>query len=69
MVEQIALGNHFDVVAISGIFYHITEHYRLVTLAAQLRPNLMIIDSEFLSQSGPIIRFSREQTSKDMNST
>lgn len=58
----------FDVVAIYGIYYHITEHYRLMLLAQALRPKLIIVDSEFIvSSDGPIVRFMREETSNDLN--
>ena len=63
-----AAGETFDVVAVYGIFYHITEHYRLMLLAQALKPKLIIVDSEFIvSSDGPIVRFMREETSNDLN--
>ncbi|MEM6277354.1 MAG: class I SAM-dependent methyltransferase [Pseudomonadota bacterium] len=63
-----AAGETFDVVAIYGIYYHITEHYRLMLLAQSLQPKLIIVDSEFIvSSDGPIVRFMREDTSNDLN--
>ncbi|MEL6550499.1 MAG: class I SAM-dependent methyltransferase [Pseudomonadota bacterium] len=68
MEELVAAGETFDVVAVYGIFYHITEHYRLVLLAQALKPKLIIIDSEFIVASdGPIVRFMREETSNALN--
>ncbi|MEO1796291.1 MAG: class I SAM-dependent methyltransferase [Pseudomonadota bacterium] len=68
MEALIAAGETFDVVAIYGIFYHITEHYRLILLAQALKPRLIIIDSEFIVASeGPIVRYMRENTTNDLN--
>jgi len=66
--DLIAAEETFDVVAVYGIFYHITEHYRLLLLAQALKPKLIIIDSEFIVASdGPIVRFMREKTDNDLN--
>lgn len=58
----------FDVIAVYGIFYHITEHYHLLLQLKKLRPRLIIIDSLFTSQKTSIIHFSEERSEKDLNS-
>lgn len=59
-----------DVVAVFGIFYHITEHYLLLSLLKRLQPLLIIIDSEFARDAqGPILRFARERTDNPLNAT
>lgn len=68
MEAMVQAKESFDVVAIFGIFYHITEHYLLILLAQALRPRLIIIDSEFIVASdGPIVRFMREETDNPLN--
>jgi hypothetical protein len=65
----VAAGETFDVVGILGVFYHIMDHYRLLRLAAKLKPKLMIVDSEFALQPWPMIQIGQERTDKYMNST
>ncbi|MEO0486888.1 MAG: class I SAM-dependent methyltransferase [Pseudomonadota bacterium] len=64
-----AAGETFDVITIYGIFYHITEHYRLLLLVQALKPKLIIIDSEFLARArGGMVRFLKNDTSHPLNS-
>lgn len=65
--KLVARGESFDVIGILGIFYHIMDHFRLLRLAAALRPKLMIVDSEFAARPGAVILMSRERTDKDLN--
>ncbi|MGR3491516.1 MAG: hypothetical protein ACU0DW_05610 [Shimia sp.] len=61
-------GYQPDVVAVFGIFYHITEQYLLLNLIKQLDPKLIIIDSEFARKAnGPILRFAREKVDNHLN--
>ncbi|MEM6308074.1 MAG: hypothetical protein AAF701_08820, partial [Pseudomonadota bacterium] len=57
-----------DVVACYGFFYHITDHYRLLTLLHHLRPKLIIIDSEFMTAEVPVVVFGREKVDNPLNS-
>lgn len=65
--KLVARGDTFEVIGILGIFYHIMDHFRLLRLAAALRPKLMIVDSEFAARPGAVILMSRERTDKDLN--
>ncbi|MGL4311168.1 MAG: class I SAM-dependent methyltransferase [Paracoccaceae bacterium] len=60
-------GEHYDVVAVFGIFYHIMDHFRLLRGIHALKPRLVIIDSEFVDASGPMIRLIRERTDNRLN--
>ena len=64
---MVAAGERFDVVAVYGIFYHVMDHYRLLRLIAKVRPQLVIIDSEWMIQRGPMIRVVLEDTRKILN--
>ncbi len=65
---RVAAGERFGVVAVFGIFYHITEHYRLLTLIRALDPALIIVDSEFVDVGNPLIQLAIEKTETDLNS-
>ncbi|MEM6727731.1 MAG: hypothetical protein AAF618_04465, partial [Pseudomonadota bacterium] len=68
MEEMKRYKERFDVVAIYGLLYHTTEHYRLLLLAQAMQPKLIIVDSEFIVASdGPIIRFMREDVENELN--
>ena len=62
-----AAGERFDVVAVLGLFYHLMEHFRLLWLVRQLRPRLVIVDSEFSLARAPVIEMVRERTDKPLN--
>jgi len=64
MVER---GERFDVVALFGIFYHVMDHFRLLTLIRAVAPRLVIVDSEFLQRPGAVIGLTRERTDKPLN--
>lgn len=57
----------FDVVAVFGVFYHIMDHFRLLSLIRQLKPCVVIIDSEFNLRPKPVIKLVREGTSNALN--
>jgi Methyltransferase domain len=63
-----AEGGQFEVVALFGFLYHVMDHYNLLKMIARLRPRLVIIDSEFCTNPGAIIRLAREKTDNDHNS-
>ncbi len=59
--------DRFDVVTVLGIYYHITTHYELLSKIRQLRPKLIIIDSEFMNTKEKQIQLILEDPSKRMN--
>ena len=66
LIEQ---RERFDVVAVLGIYYHIMDHYGLLVLIDQLRPKIIIVDSEFMVDPWPHVAIVLEATSKDLNTT
>lgn len=64
-----AAGRHevFDVVTVFGIFYHVMDHARLLSLIAEVQPRLVVVDSEFLLRPGPVIGLVRERTDHPLN--
>ena len=63
----VAQGERFDVVAVYGIFYHVMDHLRLLSLAKQLEPEIIIIDSEFIVVDNAMIQLLREEVSNPLN--
>lgn len=61
-------GERFDVVAVFGLYYHVMDHYGLLTRIQQLRPRLVIIDSEFTTSTEASIRLVTEPTASRLNS-
>ena len=57
----------FDLVAILGLFYHITTHYTLLAQIRALRPRLVLIDGMFMTDPEPVIRLVPEDSSRQMN--
>ena len=62
-----AAGEKFDVVAIYGLYYHVMDHYRLLSLVAALQPGLVIIDSVFLNRPQPLVKLGFEPTDDKFN--
>ncbi|WP_428515197.1 methyltransferase domain-containing protein [Roseovarius sp.] len=62
-----AAGERFDVVALYGIFYHVMDHFRLLSLIQALAPGLVIIDSEFIVQDNAMIQVLKEDVSNPLN--
>ncbi|MDP5216705.1 class I SAM-dependent methyltransferase [Ruegeria sp. 2205SS24-7] len=65
--SEVKAGEKYDVVAIYGVFYHVVDHFRLLDLVRSLGPKLIIIDSEFVQRSRPMICLNKENTSHDLN--
>ena len=65
----IAEKAQFDVVALYGIFYHVMDHYGLLARVKKLCPNVVIVDSEFMSKSNPMVQINRERTDNVLNAT
>jgi len=57
----------FGIVALYGILYHVMDHYGLLAKVARLKPNLIIIDSEFITNDNPMIQISKEKTDNVLN--
>lgn len=55
-------------VAVFGLYYHVMDHYGLLTRIRQLQPRLIIIDSEFNLSPEATIRLVSEPTSSHLNS-
>jgi hypothetical protein len=62
-----AAGETYDIVAVLGVFYHIADHLRLLRLIRDLRPRLVIIDSEFALRPNPVILLKREDVQNPLN--
>lgn len=62
-----AAGEQFDVVALYGIFYHIMDHFRLLSLLRRLRPELIIIDSEFIKTDNAMVQVLKEEVGNPLN--
>ena len=62
-----AEGARFDVVAILGLFYHITTHYTLLSQIRALQPKLILIDGMFMNDAAPVIRLVPEDPARPMN--
>ena len=62
MERMVKASETFDIVAVLGFYYHTMEHYRILKLITQLKPKLMIFDSEFALADRPIITFDVERT-------
>lgn len=67
--NAVAAGESYDVVAIFGILYHIIDHFRLFQLVVNLRPKLIIVDSEFIQRSNGVIVLGQERTDKILNAS
>lgn len=65
--QAIADGEVYDIVAVFGIYYHIMDHMRLLELIRGVKPNLVILDSEFVQRNGPVIQLVRESTDNVLN--
>ncbi|MFN3208426.1 MAG: methyltransferase domain-containing protein [Roseovarius sp.] len=60
-------GETFDVVALYGIFYHVMDHFRLLSLIRALQPGLVIIDSEFIVIDNAMIQVLKEEVANPLN--
>lgn len=65
--SAVAKKSEYDVVALLGILYHIYDHYGLFVLISQLKPSLIIIDSEFIRTQNSISQILSENTSGILN--
>ncbi len=65
----VARQEQFDVIAVYGIFYHVMDHFRLLSLLRRLGPELIIIDSEFIRTDNAVIQVLKEETSNPLNAT
>lgn len=59
----------FDVIALFGIMYHVMDHFSILRRCLQLKPKIIIIDSEFMKANNPYIQLIKEATAKPSNAT
>lgn len=64
---RVAANERFDVVALYGIFYHVMDHFRLLSLLRRLGPRLIIVDSEFIRADNAIIQVLKEEVTNPLN--
>jgi len=57
----------FDLVLCLGFFYHTTRHHELFAQLGRLRLRSVILDTEIVQGSGPIVRFKIERTTGDQS--
>lgn len=62
LAEKACGLTHFDTVMCLGLYYHISDHYRLFRLMRQFSPSTIIIDSGFMKTEEPIVRFRLENS-------
>ena len=67
MEQAIRDGERYDVIGVFGILYHVMDHFRLFQLARQLKPQLIIVDSEFMLRPAPMMMLKTERTSNVLN--
>lgn len=67
--KAVAARDTYDVIAVFGLLYHVMDHFRLLSLCQRLNPRLIIVDSEFVLQPGPVVHLIRERTDKVLNAT
>lgn len=67
MEAAIAAGETYDVVGVFGILYHVMDHFRMFQLIRRLQPKLVIVDSEFMLRSAPMMMLKTERTSNVLN--
>ncbi|MBQ2260114.1 MAG: class I SAM-dependent methyltransferase [Loktanella sp.] len=65
--KAIAAGETYDLVAVFGLFYHITDQVRLLRLIRKLAPKVILIDGEFSQRPKPIFVLDTERTDNPVN--
>lgn len=64
---EIARGETYDVIGVFGILYHIMDHFALFQLLRELKPKLVIVDSEFVMRENAIVLLVQERTDLHLN--
>ena len=64
---EIARGETYDIVGVFGILYHIMDHFALFQLLRDLKPKLVIVDSEFVMRDNAIVLLIQERTDVHLN--
>ena len=57
----------FDTVFCLGIFYHIMDHYRLMQMITQLKPEAIIMDTGLINSEELVIKLYLEDTDRILN--
>ncbi len=58
---------YFDVVLCLGIFYHVMDHFRLMRLIRDLKPQLVILDTALIDDERPYISLGTERNDRVLN--
>ncbi len=65
----IAAGETYGFVAVYGLFYHVMDHFRLLSLIRQLDPKVIVIDGDFNKRPLPVITLRMEDSTNPLNAT
>ena len=64
---EIARGETYDIIGVFGILYHIMDHFALFQLLRDLKPKLVIVDSEFVMRDNAVVLLVKERTDLHLN--
>jgi len=65
--QMVDTGEEFDLIAAYGVFYHVMDHFRLLTLMHLLGPKAIFIDGEFSVKKQAVIDLVFERTAFKVN--
>jgi len=64
---EVEKGETYDVIGVFGILYHLMDHFRLFQALRDLKPKLVIVDSEFMLRPAALIWLIKERTDNILN--
>lgn len=64
---EVEKGETYDVIGVFGILYHLMDHFRLFQALRDLKPKLVIVDSEFMLRPAALIWLVKERTDNILN--
>lgn len=65
--QEVEKGETYDVIGVFGILYHLMDHFRLFQSIRDLKPKLVIVDSEFMLRPAALIWLIKERTDNILN--
>ena len=65
--QEIAARNQHEIITIMGYFHYISDQFRLLSLLGKLQPKVIIVDSEFALDTGPVIALFDGEDVEDMD--
>jgi hypothetical protein len=65
--QELALGKTHEIITIMGYFHYLFDQFRLLFLLGQLRPKVIIVDSEFALNNDPVIALFEGDKIEDMD--